>query len=267
MASTPNQPSLADAAMAFIAPFERPRFAIYNDNGKPAIGFGHNITPAEIKAKKVGGLTLVPDPKAEFGFKVEGEVSQKAVQQLFKQDVAESLAAAQNVLPGHASRNMTIGLASFLYNLGPNKVNAVNNPKLAAAVQSGNPSEIVDAFLLFGNRRDPDTGRLVLEEGLVKRREQEASLVATPDGMEGLMEQFPGADIGFTVGATGAAALQDQLAQDPSMARAAQGVRAQPVGMPGPSQNSLTTSDDFTPAAQGVIRAIQGDAAPARSVK
>ena len=267
MADTPKQPSLTDAAMAFIAPFERPQFQIYDDNGKPAIGFGHNITPAEIKAGRVGSLKLIPDPTSKFGVKVDGDITHKAVQQLFKQDVAESIAAAQNVLPGAASRNMTIGLASFLYNTGPNKADAANNPRLAAAVQSGNPSEIVDAFLLFGNRRDPDTGRLVLEPGLVKRREQEASLVATPDGLEGLQEMLPGADVGFGLGATGMAAAQDQLRQDPSMARAAQGVRAQPVGMPGPAQNALSTSDDFTPAAQGVIRAIQGDAAPARSVK
>jgi len=206
MANKPKKTNLVDDTMALIAQFDTPKFNIYDDNGEPAIGFGHNITPTERKAGKVGSLKLIPDPASKFGIRIDGPVTQKAIQQLFKADTQEAIAAAQNALPGVTSHNILKGVASFMYNAGVNVHTLAENPKLAAAIQSQNPAEIANTLLLF-NKRD-ENGRLVVSPGLVRRREAEAKVIATPDDEAGLQEVIPILNEAMDLGRMGAGAVQ-----------------------------------------------------------
>lgn len=208
-----KKPSLLDDTMALIAKYDTPKFHIYDDNGKPAIGFGYNITTDDIKAGKAGSLKIVPDPKAQFGIKIDGPVTQKAIQDLFRKKTQEAIAAAQNALPGVTSHNILKGLASFMYNAGPNVHKDPKNQQLKAAIESQNPAEIVNVMLLF-NKRD-EKGKLVIDPGLIRRREEEAGVIATPDDEPGLQEVIPLLNEAMDVGRMGAGAIQ-QSQQPPT---------------------------------------------------
>ena len=226
--TTTKKPSLLDDTMALIAKYDTPKLHIYDDNGKPAIGFGYNITTDDIKAGKVGSLKIVPDPKAQFGIKIDGPVTHKAIQDLFRKKTQEALAAAQNALPGVTSHNVLKGVASFMYNAGPNVLDDARNRKLRDAIDSQNPAEIANTLLLFNKRNEH--GRLVIDAGLIRRREEEAGVIATPDDESGLQEVMPIVNEAMDVGRMGAGAVQQ--AQQPATAPPIE-ARPTPLEQPG----------------------------------
>ena len=271
MPNATKKASVLDDTMEFISKFDQPKLRIHNDNGKPAIGFGHNITSREIAEGKVGALPIRRVGKTSsnpFGLVIDGLVTQKAINQLFKADVQESLAAADNLFPGAKPHNMQVGLASFLYNKGINIASVESSHQLRAALATGSPAHIANAMQRFNKVENKETGKLEVSQGITNRLEAEASLVVTPDedeplepqdaligGLEAMMR------VGFDTGQVVGGGLRDANIPTQSGTQTTEDVELPPLSSPslGPAVPSTNN-----PSAPGVVRAIQGSGEAAR---
>ena len=96
MANTTSQNGIA-----FIRKNEGVRLSIYNDNGHPAIGYGHDLTQHEITSGiYVNGITI--DQAAE----------------LLQSDLTARYEPTVNELAPQANQNQFDALVDFTYNLG-----------------------------------------------------------------------------------------------------------------------------------------------------
>lgn len=87
------------AGLASIEKNEGLKLAVYNDNGKPAIGYGHDLLPGEA-VKFAGGITALD------------------AQLLLETDVEKVETALTPLVPASCTQNQWDALVDFGYNLG-----------------------------------------------------------------------------------------------------------------------------------------------------
>ena len=149
------------------------------DTNRMAIGYGHNITDAEIKA---GQIDL---GNGEF-IKVSGEggkdttVTKEQANKLFSKDLGKFESVVVRAIGQEAynklSQNQKTAILSYVYNVGSvpkgfaDAIKAGNYANAAASIRTG--------VATASGEKDPER-RKQLEAGLKKRREEEAKLFDT----------------------------------------------------------------------------------------
>ncbi len=87
----------SENGIQFIKSNEGLRLTIYDDNGKPAIGYGHDLLPGE----------SYPDG-----------ITQEQAEELLRQDLPHVEAIINGLAPTTITQNQFDALADFAYNLG-----------------------------------------------------------------------------------------------------------------------------------------------------
>jgi lysozyme len=132
--------------------------------GKKTIGIGHVILPAEEKVYCAPGFKLT---------QLQGmALLQKDVSERFAPPVVKLCTRA--CLP-----NQLAALVSFCFNTGPGGLQQSHLLQLHNA-GTASAEEITEAFGRWNKFTDPETGKLVVSNGLTLRRAREAALYLTP---------------------------------------------------------------------------------------
>ena len=132
----------------FIRRNESVRLSVYNDNGHPAIGYGHDLTQQEIvSGVYVNGITI----------------DQAAA--LLQQDLTARYEPTVNELAPQANQNQFDALIDFAYNLGGGALH-----QMLAHGWENVPAQLVRWNHVNGE----------VSTGLTARREAEVELFNTP---------------------------------------------------------------------------------------
>lgn len=130
--------------------------------GKPTIGWGHLVLPAE--AEKYGpGRTI----------------TQEQANELLAYDLKRTIDGVRQVVQVELGTNAFSALVSFAFNLG---VRALAGSRLLRLLHAGDFHGAAREFELWDNARDPKTGTLRELKGLVSRRKCEQFLFTMPEG-------------------------------------------------------------------------------------
>lgn len=142
--------------------------AYKNDNDKWSIGYGHTKGVVE-------GMVIDEAQAGKF----------------LKKDIESTNSDLNKLFKGELNQNQIDALGSLIYNIGASNFKE-NNPKLYAAVNSGNHVEAAKQFLDINkiSIKDPKTGTPTLDEhgqkqfieikGLTIRRQKDSTLYSTP---------------------------------------------------------------------------------------
>jgi lysozyme len=137
----------------FIAEWEGEVLHTYHDEaGVLTIGIGHALRPGE----------SFPD----------GITHEQALE-ILSHDVASAESAVNGHVTVDLAQNQFDACVSFAFNCGGY---AFAHSSVCADVNRGDLDAAAQAFLLWDKRRDPATGTLVVDQGLLNRRKAEASL-------------------------------------------------------------------------------------------
>ena len=162
--------TLNKAGVALIKEFEGLRLETYDDL-QPKV----HLTPS---TKIKGTLTIGighTGPDVKVGLKI----TEAQALRLFDADSVEAREDVSRALSGVVlSSNQFAACVSLAYNIGGAnfaKSSVVRN------LRAGDYDKAATAFALWNKAKDPDTGSLVVMEGLTRRRAAEAHLYMTPD--------------------------------------------------------------------------------------
>lgn len=146
------------AGVAFIARWESLVLRVYTDSaGVSTIGYGHALKPGEA---------------------FPNGVSKDEALALLASDVSIAEANVNADVTSDISQNQFDSLVSFTFNCGGEAL------KLSSVLAYTNRSAwslAARAFMLWDKRKDPATGILVVDKGLLSRRMAEAKMYLTPD--------------------------------------------------------------------------------------
>lgn len=150
--------TLSSAGLARIQRYEACSLVIYDDQaGLPTIGWGHLIKKGE-----------------DFS----AGISEDRALDLFIEDLKSTIEGVNACLEVEVTQNAFDALTSLAFNIG---VGALRKSTALRCVNSGDLAGAAKAFLLWNKVRDPKTGKLVVSNGLTKRRESEAAVLLEPD--------------------------------------------------------------------------------------
>jgi lysozyme len=146
---------VSDNGLEFIGKWEGFVDHIYKDiGGKPTIAFGHLIKPNEIFYAKIS---------REDGVK------------LLRKDAAIAESIVNNNISIDINQNMFDACVSLSYNVGESAMKG----SIGKLINANLFKHAATAFLLYCKYRK-DTGELVINQGLLNRRKDEARLFLTP---------------------------------------------------------------------------------------
>ncbi len=139
----------SDAIRAFIKTYEACRLNKYNDAaGKPTIGFGHLLCPGEFL----------------------DAITQEHADELFSADLNRHAEGLSQFLKVEPTQQQFDAILSLAFNEG---VRAIGNSTLVGNLNMGAVNEASFQFGKWIYIHDPASGRLVVSNGLVKRRAAE----------------------------------------------------------------------------------------------
>ena len=162
---------------------------VYNDVGKEAIGFGHNITK---KDKERGFLQTASGKGVPLARNIKDTViTKEQARDVMKFDLAQKQKEVVNLVGQEAwdkaNENQKTAILSYAYNTGSGKraargekgsgVGALVDRGLAEALSSGD-TEKVSSIIASGVKTT--NGGTVFNKGLAKRRNKEAALAMKP---------------------------------------------------------------------------------------
>jgi len=137
--------------------FEGTVLHIYKDQaGIETVGTGHALTAGD---------------KASGRF-IHG-ISPEEAQDLLRADVADAEAAIARMVKVNLSQEQFDALVSWTFNLG---AGALQSSKLLVLLNAGDYDSVPDEMLRWCKRKDPKTGLLVVDAGLLARRRAEGSI-------------------------------------------------------------------------------------------
>ena len=148
------------AGLSFIAKWEGESLHVYKDvAGIPTIGVGHVLRPGE----------SFPD----------GITHDQALE-LLAEDIRIAESTVRVHAPATVGQNAFDACVSFTFNCGGG---AFAGSSLLHLLNAGDMAGAGDAFLAWDKRKDPQTGALVVDRGLLARRTAERALFLTPDAV------------------------------------------------------------------------------------
>jgi lysozyme len=147
----------SDAGLRKIALFEGTVLTVYHDQaGVPTIGTGHALTA---------------DDKASHRF--DHGITAEQAKDLLAKDVADAEAAVTRMVKVGLSQEQFDALVSWTFNLGSG---ALQNSKLLVRLNQGDYDAVPGEMLRWCKRKDPKTGLLVEDAGLLARRRAEGAI-------------------------------------------------------------------------------------------
>ena len=156
---------ISNKGLALIKEFEGCALKAYRcPAGVWTIGYGHTGT---VDGKPIcAGMTITYAKAAE----------------LLAQDMDESNQYVKSVnnLKANLNQYQFDALVSFAYNLGA----GIFRGSLLNAIKAKNWTSVTNQMLQYNKARNPETGKLVVLGGLVRRRKAEVALFNTPCGPE-----------------------------------------------------------------------------------
>jgi len=148
---------ISDAGLHFIAGWEDFRGEIYNDQaGHATIGYGHLVHYGQVRS----------DEELR-------EITEVDAWNLFVDDMKIYESAVNRNVTVPVNRQQFDALVSLVYNIGEG--NFLNSSVLRY-INAGDYARAAESFLLWNKITDPDTGELVVSQGLANRREAEVEL-------------------------------------------------------------------------------------------
>jgi lysozyme len=153
--------AIPQAALSLIEAAEGFRTTKYRDvSGLWTIGYGHRMTPAEVKA----GLNQITPQMAVL---------------LLQQDATQAMYTVQACSNGRAlNDNQLSALLSLCYNIGSGSFRSSTLVKLLRSLPTVSDPQIADQFLVWD--KAVVDGKLVEVPGLLDRRQKERSLYIAP---------------------------------------------------------------------------------------
>lgn len=140
-----------------IKQFEGLRLSPYLDGaGIPTIGYGS--TRYEDSA-----CVDIDDPA----------ISEQEADSLLLNDLNQSANYLQNIIKVNLTQKQTDAILSLVYNIG---IGNFKNSTLRKYLNKNDLQSAGNQFLVWNERRDKKTGKLVIDNGLVKRRNTERDL-------------------------------------------------------------------------------------------
>jgi len=144
--------------LQFIARHEGCVLHTYKDSaGKDTIGYGHLLRPGE----------SFPDG-----------ITQGLAMAMLASDVAWAESGVNSIITSPMTQNQFDALVSFTFNCG---TGALKASSIRSQFNAGNVQQAADAIIFWDHRTDPATGKLVVDNSLLKRRQEERALFLTPD--------------------------------------------------------------------------------------
>jgi lysozyme len=110
---------------------------------------------------------------------VEDGVTHEECDEFLRGDLAAAEAVINKVVDVDLTQNQFDALVSFQFNTG-----AITKSSVLRYLNLGNYELAAESFMLWVKRRNPKTGALVVDEGLVARRNRERTLFLLPDTMK-----------------------------------------------------------------------------------
>ena len=136
------------------------RSSAYQDQtGRWTIGFGNTT---------IGGR---PVQQGDTISRDQGE-------RLLRDQVVSQYSTGVNAIGGNLNPNKQAALVSFEYNLGPGVWQTSTGQRILSLVASGNYFQAGQLMLQYNKSRNPQTGRLETNPGLVSRRAREAAFLS-----------------------------------------------------------------------------------------
>lgn len=153
---------LSPAGLQRLKGYEGCKLTMYLDSaGLPTIGVGHLLTP---------------DERISHRFQVG--ITEEQADALLAADVAPCEEVVSECVTVPLTQDQYDSLVSFAFNLG---CGALKGSSLLAAINRGAPpAEIRADFLKWDKRRDPRSSVLVEDDGLKRRRADEAKYWPDP---------------------------------------------------------------------------------------
>lgn len=155
-----NNYSVSDEGIKMLVDFEGEILKVYKDPvGLPTFGVGHLVKPHET---------------AEFP--VGKKITRATSRAYLKQDLAEFEACVNDLVKVPITQNQFDALVSLAFNIGP------ANFKRSSVLRHLNNRQFTkaaNAFLAWNKARK--NGKLIVLDGLVRRRNTERSVFLTPD--------------------------------------------------------------------------------------
>lgn len=131
----------------------------YKDSaGLLTVGIGHLVKPGE-------------------PFKLGQPITQDEAYRLLQEDLAIAEIGVDRNITAELNQNQFDALVSFTFNLG---TAALGRSSLRKKLNAGDVKGAANAFLLYNKDRDPRTGKLRVNNGLVRRRREEKEQFLTP---------------------------------------------------------------------------------------
>ena len=147
----------SDAGLALIKRSEGFVGHIYKDQaGLDTIGYGHLLTAED----KASGRFL-------------GGLDEAGATDLLRRDVGSAESAVNSLVSVNLSQNQFDALVDFVFNLGRG---ALAISTLLRLLNEGEYGQVPAQFLVWDKVRDPTTHQLVVNQGLLERRQREAAL-------------------------------------------------------------------------------------------
>ena len=137
--------------------FEGWELVVYLDSaGYPTVGAGHLVRPGD-------------------HLRVGDTITAQHARELLNADLTGAEEIARQVSPPDLTSDQDAALVSLAYNI---PAALAPGTGLRAALKDERLSDVPDEIRKWHKRRDPQTGELVSDPGLVRRRDQEARLFA-----------------------------------------------------------------------------------------
>lgn len=162
---------IGEKGLALLKELEGKRNKVYRDSkGLPTIGVGHCLTPSEISShclyiygKAVPYLNGIPDGQIE---------------ELLRQDLDHAEAAVDGYVKVHLTQNQFDALVCLVFNIGNF---AFHDSSVLRAVNAQDWAAVPDFWRLWN--KETRRGKLVVNNGLVARRERELNLWGKKEGV------------------------------------------------------------------------------------
>jgi lysozyme len=137
--------------------FEGTVLSVYIDvAGHPTIGTGHCLTPSEISSGAY-----------------KNGITKEQAQELLARDIADTEAVVNRFVTVPLSQEQFDVLVSFTFNEGSE---ALKTSRLLLRLNQGDYDAVPGELLRWFKRRDPKTGKLVEDQGLLARRRAEGAI-------------------------------------------------------------------------------------------
>lgn len=126
---------------------------------------------------RAGVLTIGTGHAIKSGETFPRTITMAEADAILRADLRDAESAVNRMVNVPLNENQFSAVVSFVFNVG---TGAFYGSTLLKVINAGQLDQVRPHFLEWCKRRDPDTGKLIVDAGLQMRRAKEAALFETP---------------------------------------------------------------------------------------